>query len=68
MEYNKSKGERVEVLDTISNETTFYSSIRQAGEAIGCVHGTILLADKAYKEKGVSRLIRKRYLVKILKD
>lgn len=58
LEYNKSKGQRVEVLDTISNETTFYSTIRQAGKAIGCVHGTILLADKAFKEKGVSRLIK----------
>ena len=68
LEYNKSKGQRVEVLDTISNETTLYFSIRQAAEAIGCVHGTILLADKAFKEKGVSRLLKKRYTVKILND
>jgi group I intron endonuclease len=68
LEYNKSKGQVVEVLDTISNETTLYSTIRQAAEAIGCVHGTILLADKAFKEKGVSRLLKKRYTVKILKD
>lgn len=66
MEYNKSKGQRVEVLDTISNETTVYSSIRQAAEAIGCVHRTIHLADKALKAKGVSRLLKKRYLVKIM--
>jgi hypothetical protein len=68
LEYNKSKGQVVEVLDTISNETTLYSTILQAAEAIGCVHGTILLADKAFKEKGVSRLLKKRYVVKILKD
>jgi hypothetical protein len=68
LEYNKSKGQIVEVLDTISNETTLYPSIRQAAEAIGCVHRTILLADKAFKEKGVSRLLKKRYTVKILKD
>jgi len=68
LEYNKSKGQRVEVLDTISNETTLYFSIRQAAEAIGCVHGTILLADKAFKEKGVSKLLKKRYQVKILND
>jgi len=54
-------------LDTISNETTLYPTIRQAAEAIGCVHGTILLADKAFKEKGVYRLLKKRYTVKILK-
>lgn len=67
LEYNKLKGQSVEVLDTVNDETSFYSSIRQAAEAIGCVHGTILLADKAFKEKGVSRLIKGRYLVKILK-
>lgn len=66
LEYNKSKGQTVEVLDIISTETTVYSSLRQAAEAIGCVHRTIHLADKASKEKGVSRLVRKRYLVKIL--
>jgi hypothetical protein len=66
LEYNKSKGQRVEVLDIISNETTVYSSLRQAAEAISCVHRTIHLSDKALKEKGVSRLVKKRYLVKIL--
>lgn len=63
-EYNKSKGVTVEVLDTKTKEVSFYSSIRQAAEAIGCVHGTILLVEKAQKE-GVSRLIKKRYLVKV---
>lgn len=43
IEYNKSKGEGVEVLDT-KTKVSFYSTIRQAAEAIGCVHGTILLA------------------------
>lgn len=55
-------------MDTISNETTLYTTIRQAAKAIGCVHGTILLADKAFKEKGVSRLVKKIYRVKIVKD
>lgn len=68
IEYNNSKGQRVEVLDTISNETTLYTTIRQAAKAIGCVHGTILLADKAFKEKGVSRLVKKIYRVQIVKD
>lgn len=68
LEYNNSKGQRVELLDTISNETTLYTTIRQAAKAIGCVHGTILLADKAFKEKGVSRLVKKIYRVKIVKD
>jgi group I intron endonuclease len=64
IEYNKSKGKVVEVLDTKTKEVSFYSTIRQAAEAIGCVHGTILLAEKAQKQ-GVSRLIKKRYLVKV---
>jgi group I intron endonuclease len=68
LEYNRSKSSSVEVIDTLNNVISLYTSIRQAGEAIGCVHGTLILADKAFKEKGVSRLIKKRYLVKILKD
>ena len=61
LEINKSKGFAVEVLDTKTEEVSFYPTIRQAAEAIGCVHGTILLAQK----QGVSRLIKKRYLVKV---
>ena len=64
LQYNKLKGQSVEVLNIINNETSFYSSIlflfffffnlwfkKKAAEAIGCVHSTILLADKAFKEK-----------------
>ena len=50
-----------------TEETSVYTSIRQAAEAIGCVHGTILLALKTLKEKGTSRPIKKRYLIKIIK-
>ena len=60
MEYNRSKSSSVEVIDTLNNVISLYTSIRQAGEAIGCVHGTLILADKAFKEKGVSRLIKKK--------
>ena len=64
IEYNKSKGVSIEILDTKTNEVSTYSSIRQAAETIGCVHRTILLAERSLKERGISRLIKKRYLVK----
>lgn len=68
LEFNRLKGVSVEVLDTNTNETSVYPSIRQAAEAIGCVHRTIQLANKTFEEKGVYRLIKKRYLVKIKKS
>jgi len=66
IEYNKSKGVSIEILDTATNEVLSYSSIRQAAEALGCVHGTLLLAEKKYKE-GISKLIKKRYLIKTIR-
>lgn len=56
----------IEILDTTTNEISSYSSIRQAAEALGCVHGTILQATHAEKNKkeGISKLIKKRYLLK----
>lgn len=66
IDYNLSKRVTVEVLDTKTNEVFLYSSIRQAAEAIGCVHGTILLAEKSQEAK-VSRLIKKRYSVKVIR-
>ncbi len=64
---NESKGISVEVFDVNTKETKIYPSIHKAAEAIGCVHGTILLADQVYKKKGIQRLIKKRYLIKIIK-
>jgi len=63
IDYNKSKGMSIEILDTTTNEISSYSSIRQAAETLGCVHGTILSAEKQKKE-GISKLIKKRYLIK----
>jgi group I intron endonuclease len=68
LELNKLKGISVEVFDTKTNETLVYPSIRQAAEAIGCVHRTILLANKVFEEKGIYRLIKKRYTVNIKKS
>lgn len=66
IEYNKSKGISIEILDTTTNELTYYSSIRQAAEALGCVHRTILLAEKR-AEEGKSKLIKKRFIIKTIK-
>lgn len=65
-EYNKSKGVSIEILDTTTDEVLSYSSIRQAAEALGCVHRTILLAERKQKE-GISKLIKKRYLIKTIR-
>ncbi len=67
LDINKLKGISVEVFDMNTKETSIYPSVRKAAEAIGCVHGTIQLADKVYREKGISRPIKKRYLIKIIK-
>lgn len=67
IKYNESKGVSIEILDTTTNEVSSYSSIRQASESIGCVHRTLLLAEKRQKE-GVSKLIKKRYLVKTIRS
>jgi hypothetical protein len=56
----------IEILDTTTNEISSYSSIRQAAEALGCVHGTILSAEKK-KKAGISKLIKKRYMLKNLR-
>lgn len=66
IDYNKSKGISIEILDTTTNELTSYSSIREAAEAIGCVHRTVLLAERRAKE-GISKPIKKRFLIKTIK-
>lgn len=63
IDLNKSKGILIEILDTTTNKVSSYSSLRQAAEGIGCVHRTILLAERSQKE-GISKLIKKRYLIK----
>jgi len=65
LKINELKGNPVEVFDVKTNKTSVYTSARQAAKAIGCVHSTILLADKTLREKGVNKLIKKRYLIKI---
>lgn len=59
-----SRSHKVEVFDTLSNETTVFSSAREAALSLGCVESTISKALKHLKEKGVSNLIKNRYMVK----
>lgn len=54
----------VEVLDTLNGNTNVYLSIREAAASIGVVESTIRNALKNQKEKGVLKLIKKRYQVK----
>ena len=69
LEYNLSKGQKVEVFDTLNNKTTIYSSIRVAAQAIGCVHSTIQVAIKAFNETGIVKPIKKqRYIVKLAEN
>lgn len=63
LKINEGKGVLIEVLDLETQETISYSSVRKAAEAIGCNHGTILLAKKVFLEKGISRPVKKRYLI-----
>lgn len=53
----------IEVFDTLNNEATVYPSIREAARFIGCYDTTVGRALKIKMEKGVNRLIKKRYTV-----
>lgn len=55
---------KVEIIDTLKQETKLYHSMSEAARALGCGKSTISLAIKNLKEKGVSNLINKRYQVK----
>ena len=47
----------------IKKTQTVYSSISEAARSIGCTKSTISLALKNKREKGVNKLIKKRYIV-----
>ena len=54
----------MEVLDTLTGNTTVYLSIREAAAAIGVVESTVRNALKNHKEKGINKPIKKRFIVK----
>jgi len=53
-------------LDTLTNEIKIYSSVSEAGRYIASPE-TVRRALKLYEEKGIYKLIRKRYTVKPFK-
>lgn len=59
-----SRARKVEVLDTLSNETNVFNSINQASKFIGCSETAIRKVLKDLEEKKVSRLINQKYLVR----
>jgi group I intron endonuclease len=58
---------KVEVLDTFTSESTVYPSISEAGRALGCATVSVWRALQNY-DKGVNKLIKKRYTVKRCND
>lgn len=65
LKLNEAKGMQAEVLDTKTNKTTIYTSIRKAANAMGCAAITLRNAEKVFLEKGVERLIKGRFIVRI---
>ena len=75
MKNSLSRARKVEVLDTLSNETNVFNSINQASKFIGCSETAIRKVLKEAREwvsqththrrkKKVSRLINQKYIVR----
>ena len=64
LKYSQSRAIRVEVLDNLTNQITVYPSMAEAAISMGCSKVSVHLALKNLKEKGINRLIKKRYQVK----
>ena len=69
LEINAAKGHPIEVTNTKTNETTIYSSIRQAATNLGIAHTTILRHVKNKKEYKTYKftLATKKVEIKFLK-
>jgi len=63
LKINQEKGILVEIFDTETGVTKIYNSIREAANAIGCSHVTILRAEKVFLEKGYNKLIKEKYTI-----
>lgn len=55
----------VDVTDTLTNTKVSYYSKAEAARAINCSGPTITIALREFNEKGVSRLVKKRYLISL---
>ena len=53
----------VQVFDINKKTQTVYFSISEAARSIGCTKSAISVALKIKREKGVNKLIKKRYIV-----
>jgi group I intron endonuclease len=58
----------VQVFDTLTNEKTVYYSISEAARSIGCTGSAIVIVLKNQREKGVTKLVKKRYMVFLKTD
>jgi len=65
---NINKGIKVEVTDERTNTTVTYSSISSAAEALNSDIKALKYNERVQKEKGVVKLFKKYYLVKILRS
>ena len=64
LKINENKGIGIEVLDTVTKETTMYSSIRKAALAIGCSHKSVIDARNKFLTEGIEVLVKRRFIVK----
>lgn len=62
---NENKGIKVEVTDVRTQITTTYTSIRKAAEGLGTDSKALQYNERVQREKGVIKLFKKYYLVKI---
>jgi|SRR3982751_6813979 hypothetical protein len=65
---NKAKGFQVEIVDTNTNITTKYDSIRSAASAIGCAHKSLIDLNNKNIKTGAVNLFKGRYQVKITRN
>jgi group I intron endonuclease len=69
LKYNQSKSQKVEVLNTLTNEITIQPSIGEAGIFIGCTDANVRSALKYLKDKGGIKAYKKISKVKLyIKD
>lgn len=62
---NENKGIKVEVADVRTQITTTYTSIRKAAEGLGTDSKALQYNERVQREKGIIKLFKKYYIVKI---
>jgi NUMOD1 domain len=65
---NADKGIKVEITDIKNNTITVFDSVRKAAKTIGCDKSSIFYQEKRLvKDKLKPKLLKKRYIVKIIR-